>query len=219
MSSLYKFQDDPHLLNLRLNIGMTGFGKSTLLEYQLRRIVDTNRKRKRDRIIVIDPTQDDFHFDWFGRRATTAREIHHVLFKCPLAFHLRVISRDMHVFDYICWMAKRLGDVFLLIDEVWNFIPTKAGARMEPESFNELVVESRHARIRILGTAQRPTQIHNNLLNLAQEVNIFRTEDVERLRSKLHTKENIEQARALEKFEFFSIRNGEPQLCSVPTKS
>src|SRR5205823_3717892 len=99
MSSLYKFQDDPHLLNLRLNIGMTGFGKSTLLEYQLRRIVDTNRKRKRDRIIVIDPTQDDFHFDWFGRRATTAREIHHVLFKCPLAFHLRVISRDMHVFD------------------------------------------------------------------------------------------------------------------------
>lgn len=215
--SPYKFEDDPQTLNLRLNVGMTGFGKSALLAHQLGRIVQANKRRTRNKIILIDPTADDFHFAWFGRCLSTAQEIHTVAGRQKIdAFHLRVISRDENVFDYVCWLAHEHEDVFLLIDEVWNFIPTKAGARMEPESFNLLVAESRHARIRILGTAQRTTQVHNNLLNLAQEVNVFRTEDVERLRTKLQTKENLERARQLEKFEFFNVKNGEPVLCSVP---
>jgi len=212
----YKFEDDSQTLNIRLNIGMTGFGKSALLAHQLRSIVQLNKRLKRDKIILLDPSSDDFHFSWFGRRVSSAKEINNVAGRPIDAFHLRVISRDEKLFDYVCWLSRQHEDVFLLIDEVWNFIPTKAGARMEPESWNLLVVESRHSRIRILGTAQRPAQIHNNLLNLAQETNIFRTEDVERLRSKLQTKENLELARQLEKFEFFNVKNGEPVLCSVP---
>jgi len=212
----YKFEDDPQTLNIRVNVGMTGFGKTSLLAHQLRSIVQQNKKLKRDKIILFDPSQDDFHFSWFGRRLSTAQEIHNVAGKPIDAFHLRVISRDENLFDYVCWLARQHEDVFLCVDELWNFVPTKAGARMEPPAFNLLVSESRHARIRILSTAQRTTQIHNNLLNLAQETNIFRTEDVERLRSKLQTKENIERARQLDKWEFFNVKNGEPKLCSVP---
>jgi hypothetical protein len=212
----YKFEDNPQTLNIRLNVGMTGFGKTALLAHQLRSIVAMNKRLKRDKIILIDPSCDDFHFAWFGRRLSTAQEIHNVAGRPIDAFHLRVMSRDENLFDYVCWLAHQHEDVFLLVDEVWNFIPTKAGARMEPASWNLLVAESRHSRIRILGTAQRTTQIHNNLLNLAQEVNVFRTEDVERLRTKLQTKENFERARQLEKWEFFNVKNGEPILCSVP---
>src|SRR5437867_9498934 len=146
MSRVYKFEDDPQLLNIRLNVGMTGFGKTSLLELQLREIIKANRQRKRDRVILIDPSEDDFHFSWFGRRVTKATEIHSIIGYPIDAFHLRIISRSPLVFDYLCWLIRKHEDVFLLIDEIWNFIPTKAGARIEPESFNALVVESRHAR-------------------------------------------------------------------------
>ena len=218
--SEYTFRDDPQLLNIRLNIGMTGFGKSTLLRYQLARIQTLNRTRQKDRIIVVDPSCDDYHFDDFGRTLATASEVQQRLGPRTLRkYHLRVITRSLEVFDYLCWEAHRQEDVFLIIDEIWNFCPTKGGAQMLPPSFNLLVTESRHARIRILGTAQRPTQIHNNLLNLAQEVNVFRTEDLERLKQKLRTKENQERALRLARFEFFCCKQGEPVLCSVPAKS
>lgn len=216
--TFYKFVDDPQLLNIRVNIGMTGFGKSTLLRYQLERIVALNKKRVRDRIILVDPSRDDYHFADFGRRVETAGEVAKLLGPRTLEnYHLRVFTRSMDVFDYLCWEAHRQEDVFLIVDEVWNFIPTKAGAVMQPDSFNLLVTESRHARIRFLATAQRPTQIHNNLLNLAQEVNVFRTEDLDLVRKKLRTKENLDRALGLEKLEFFSCKNGEPILCRVPT--
>lgn len=216
----YTFVDDPQLCNIRLNIGMTGFGKTALLRYQLDRIVALNKRRVRDRIILVDPSRDDFHFSDFGARMETASEVSKLLGPGTMdTYHLRVFTRSMDVFDYLCWEAHRQEDVFLIVDEIGNFVPTKAGSRMDPPSFNLLVTESRHARIRILGTAQRPTQIHNNLLNLAQEVNIFRTEDLTLVQKKLRTKENLAHALALDKFEFFSCRNGEPVLCRVAAKN
>ena len=92
MSRVYKFEDDPQLLNIRLNVGMTGFGKTSLLELQLREIIKANRQRKRDRVILIDPSEDDFHFSWFGRRVTKATEIHSIIGYPIDAFHLRIIS-------------------------------------------------------------------------------------------------------------------------------
>jgi hypothetical protein len=89
----------------------------------------------------------------------------------------------------------------------------KAGSAITPESFNEVAVLGRHYGrygVRIIGTAQRPTQIHNNLLTLANETNVFCTEDLERLKKKLRTKENMDAALDLPKREFFCCRAGRP---------
>jgi DNA helicase HerA-like ATPase len=214
----YVFRDDPQLVNLRLNVGLTGFGKTSLLRHQLGRIVALNRRRARDRIILVDPSADDFHFETFGRRVTTAGELYKVMVSLQ-TYHVRLITSSIEVFDYACWESYRQGDVFLIVDELWNFCASKAGALMQPPAFNRLVTQSRHAGIRLLATCQRPTQVHNNFLNLCQEVNVFRTEDLERLKTKLRSKENQEQALHLKRFEFFCCANGDAMLCTVPKRN
>jgi DNA helicase HerA-like ATPase len=207
------FEDDPHLLRIRLNIGMTGFGKSALLKFQLSRIQKLN-----GRYILIDPTNDTFHFEKFGRLAT-AHQVAQLLGPRTLKhFELRVVTKNLKVFEYLCWEAERQGNCFLVVDEIWNFCDTKGGTKMQPAIFDELATEGRHYGVRILGTCHRPTQIHNNLLKLSQEVNVFRTEDLDGLKRKLITKENQIQALGLDRFQFLSCKNARVSLCEVPRR-
>jgi hypothetical protein len=210
---MYRFIDDVHTLRTRLNIGMTGFGKSALLAYQLQEI-----RKLSSRVILVDPTRDDFNFGKFGTVMTSAVQVAELLApKKVKSFLLRVVTKSTPVFDYLCKEAMRQGNVFLVVDEIWNFCDSKGGTKMKPDHFNEVMTEGRHAGVRVLGTCQRPTQMHNNMVKLSQEVNVFRTEDVDgALKRKLVTKENQTLALGLEKRRFLSCKNNEVELCEVP---
>lgn len=208
----YIFEDEPHTLRMRLNIGMTGFGKSALLSYQLKQI-----QKRNQRIILVDPQRDDHNFAGFGRPVSLRHVAELLGPKTVKRFQLRVVTHNLKAFEYLCWEAKRQGDCFLVIDEIWNFCDTKGGTKMQPAAFNELCTEGRHQRVRILGTCQRPTQIHNNLLKLCQEVNVFRTEDLGGgLKTKLRTKDLQEKATQLERLQFLCCKNGDVSYCEVP---
>jgi hypothetical protein len=208
----YTFEDEPHLLRVRLNIGMTGFGKSALLKYQLSALLKIRR-----RVILIDPTNDHYNFGGFGAVVTPTQVAKLLGPKTVNHFRLRVATKNIKVFEYLCWEVQRQGDCFFVVDEIWNFCDTKGGTKMQPNLFNELATEGRHQGVRILGTCQRPTQIHNNLLKLAQEVNVFRTEDLGGgLKNKLRTKENQNAALDLQKYQFLNCKNGQVNLYEVP---
>ncbi len=208
----YVFEDEPHTMRVRLSLGMTGMGKSSLMRYQLQQI-----EKLSGRYILVDPTADDHSFRQFGI-VVTVRDVAKVLGpRTARKFHLRVQTKSIAEFEYLCWEAKRQGDCFFVVDEIWNFCDTKGGTKMKPEAFNELATEGRHQRVRIVGTCQRPTQIHNNLLKLAQEVAIFRTEDLGGgLKTKLRTKELQQLATELEPMQFLCSKNGKVTRCAVP---
>src|SRR2546427_8903918 len=66
----YVFRDEPQEISTRLNIGMKGAGKTSLLDFQLQAI-RSSRQRAGGRLILVDPTTDDFHFKNFGRIVET----------------------------------------------------------------------------------------------------------------------------------------------------
>jgi len=217
MAVPYQFVDDPHSIGVRLNIGMRGSGKSTLLDYQLSQILRL-KKRACNRIIAVHPPREKFHFQDFGHLVTTPTEFFNVFGHCPPErFHVRFVTTDPAYFDFVCACAMRLKDLFLVVDEVWHFSRTKAGAHMDLPHFNELVAEGRHELVRFIGACQRPTQIHNNLMNLTDELNVFRTKDLHLLREWLDSKENLQRARYLDKFQFFCCpADRPPELVVVP---
>jgi hypothetical protein len=92
---------------MRLNLGMTGFGKSALLKYQLSQIRQIN-----GRYILVDPTCDDFNFAGFGTVAT-AKQVASILGPRQVRkFEFRVQTKKLEVFEYLCWEAKRQGNCF-----------------------------------------------------------------------------------------------------------
>lgn len=209
----YVFEDNPHTLRTRLNVGMTGMGKSSLLRWQLQQIQKTN-----GRYILVDPAKDNHNFGKFGR-VVTVKELATLLGPKTLRkFAFRVQINTPGRFDYLCWEAMRQGDCFLLVDEVWNFCETKGGTKMEPENFNALMTQGRHQQVRFLGTCQRPTQVHNNLVLLCQEINVFRTEDINgALKTKLlHSHENRDRVLALKPGQFLQCKDATVKLCEVP---
>ena len=206
----YVFRDEPQEISTRLNIGMKGAGKTSLLDFQLQAI-RSSRRRAGGRLILVDPTTDDFHFKNFGRIVETPTSFINVFGdRPPEMFSLRVITKDPKFFDVVCLAAMRLKDCFLLCDEVWHFCPTKAGTQMDPPHFNELVTEGRHSLVRFVGTCQRPSQVHNNLLHLADELNVFRTKDVRLLKEELEGREHLRKVRYLPTYHFFSCTNARP---------
>lgn len=215
----YVFTDDRDVMRMRLNLGMTGFGKSTLLKHQLEEI-----QKIKKRIILVDPARDDHNFKGFGREIHHPRELAAVLGPGNATeFQLRVYDpgktqeERMRFFSFVCWEALKTGDCFLVVDEIHTYCQSKGGTHMEPEQFDQVATIGRHRKVRFLGTCQRPTQIHNNLLKLCQEVNVFRTEDLDGgLKKKLRGDANQDLALGLERLQFLSCKNGEITLCEVP---
>jgi hypothetical protein len=109
--------DDPAMYRMFFNIGLPGHGKTTLLAHQLARIEAADRQlRRASRIIVIDPTNDSFHFGDFGREIRKPGELASVLepenLPPPVSFKLRIVTNSAKFFDLICKAAKKLGDVW-----------------------------------------------------------------------------------------------------------
>lgn len=214
----YIFETDPHTLRIRGNIGLTGFGKSALMGYQLRQVIKQLEGKPVSRILQVSSRVDSYNFP-FGRIVASPSEIARIIDQTPHQFNLRLITKNIFYFSFVCQLALELGNCWLFLDEVSRYsTPTKAGTKMEPESFDEVICEGRHdGTISVVYACQRPSQIHNNLLNESQEKNIFCTDDLKSLGPTLRSRDNRDLAQSLPKMHFFRcIRGKEPQLCVVP---
>ncbi len=204
-------------MRVRLNIGLPGSGKSKLLAFQLKQLA---KKQRRQRVILIDPTEDDYNFGGFGVKCWTAGGFHRLLICENLSeFNIRLITSDSMVMNHALKTAFGLRETVVVIDELGVFCETKAGTKIKPPWLDEASTRGRHRLVQLLATCQRPTQIHNSFLHLVNEMNIFQMEaeeDLKKIRWKLRDRSRVAEVMNLKPLDFFSCKGQDVVFNFVP---
>lgn len=107
-----------------------------------------------------------------------------------LAEHLKKISKDkevnkpcniiyrpvdntsIHEFDFICQMIYAFGNMFLIVDELHNYLPSYM-VRI-PYNISQVLRLGRHRNIGLVGISQRPADVSPKFKGLASKAFIFK---------------------------------------------
>lgn len=143
---------------VRLFVGMPGSGKTFLFSEQLKDM---------DRLIVFDPAADYklASIKAYPRISDIVPELRKDAFR----IRLESDSREMlEAVSEICW---NVGNVTLAVDELSLFCgPNSIGYH-----FGKALRLGRHRRVNVLGTTQRPADIHTIFKSVANQWFLFQT--------------------------------------------
>jgi len=122
-------------------------------------------------VVLVDPMTDNANFQSWGAPVDTLEQA--VERTRGRKFRVRWSgSRSQTMFEGLCWLAIKRGDVILAVDEVQFFVKKTPGGI--PKYFQECCLAGRHNDVSVYCTSQRPALTHNDFLSQVQQWYVFR---------------------------------------------
>lgn len=84
-------------------------------------------------------------------------------------FRIRMQFDDVERFDTLCYIAMKMGNVTVAVDEISMF----TSPYWCPDNLKQIVRLGRHRNVRFIATTQRPPDIHSLILSQAKTWYLF----------------------------------------------
>jgi Cdc6-like AAA superfamily ATPase len=150
---------------IRLLLGTTGTGKTTLMEKLL---------KAEDRCIVFDMMAAT-QFEQWGVLCDTYEDALTLMARTP-KFHIRLQLKDPDKFDRFCSLfvkkphgLEKFHNVCVAVDEISRF----CSSNWIPDKLDDIIRLGRHTNCRFIATSQRPTDVHINIRANSKEIYLF----------------------------------------------